>query len=118
MAHPPLELTAHSTKCASTVDPDGAVHELLPDPRPGRWRWWWLHHDLASEVDAKRQDRAMTWKQVGDELGVNGTAIQGLTKLRYGPSIGLATIAARWVQRSAASFLSETPPSAFNTYPR
>ena len=100
-----------------TVDPDGAVHELLPDPQ-GRWRWWWAHHDLASEVDAKRQDRDMTWKQVADEMGVKVAAIQGVTKLRYGPSIGLAMIAARWIQRSAASFMTETPPSAFNTYPR
>ena len=101
-----------------TVDPDGAVHELLPDPEGGRWRWWWRHHDLASEVDAQRQERDMTWKQVADELGVKVAAIQGLTKLRYGPSIGLAMISARWIQRSATSFLSETPPSAFNRYPR
>ena len=96
-----------------TVDPGGAVHELLPDPQ-GHWRWWWLHHDLASEVDMQRQDRDTTWKQVADEMNVPVAAIRGLTKLRYGPSIGLAMIAARWLQRSAASFLSETPPSAFN----
>jgi DNA-binding XRE family transcriptional regulator len=100
-----------------TVDPDGAVHELLPDPQ-GQWRWWWAHHDLASAVDAQRQERGMTWKQAADEMGVGTAAIQGLTKLRYGPSIGLAMIAARWIQRSAASFLTELPPSAFNRYPR
>jgi hypothetical protein len=100
-----------------TVDPDGAVHELLPDPQ-GRWRWWWAHHDLASEIDAKRQDRGMTWKQVADEMGVKVAAIQGLGKLRYGPPIGLAMIAARWILRPAARFMTEIPPSAFNRYPR
>src|SRR5262245_33408786 len=24
-----------------TVDPEGAVHELLPSPGERRWRWWW-----------------------------------------------------------------------------
>ncbi|MGH9044142.1 MAG: hypothetical protein ACRDVP_04795 [Acidimicrobiales bacterium] len=96
-----------------TVDPDGAVHALLPDPQ-GRWRWWWAHHDLASEINAKRQDEEMTWRQVADEMGVKTAAIQGLGKLRYGPSIGLAMIAARWIQRSATSFMTETSPSAFN----
>lgn len=100
-----------------TVDPEGAVHELLPDP-DGRWRWWWAHHDLASEVDVKRQSQEMSWKQVAEEVGVKVAAIQGLGKLRYGPPIGLAMIAARWVQRSAASFMTEMPPSAFNSYPR
>jgi hypothetical protein len=96
-----------------TVDPEGAVHELLPDPR-GRWRWWWNHHDLASAIDAERHDRELTWHQVADEMGVAVEGVRGLPKLRYGPPIGLAMIATRWLQRSAASFLTETPPSAFN----
>lgn len=100
-----------------TVDPDGAVHEVLPDPQ-GRWRWWWAHHELASEIDAKRQEQGMKWADVADEMGVKVAAVQGIQKLRYGPPIGLAMITARWIQRSAASFMTETPPSAFNTYRR
>lgn len=96
-----------------TVDADGAEHQLLPDPQ-GRWRWWWAHHDLASEVDAKRQDREMKWSDVAEEIGVAAAAVQGIGKLRYGPPIGLAMIAARWVHRPAASFMTEIPPSAFN----
>ena len=42
-------------------------------------------------------------------------AVKGIDGLRYGPPIGVAMIAARWVQRSAASFLTTTPPGAFNT---
>lgn len=49
-------------------------------------------------------------------LGTGGAnAVRGIDKLRYGPPIGLAMIAARWVQRSAASFMSELPPAAFNS---
>ena len=104
-----------------TVDPSGGVHELLPDPSPGRWRWWWAHHDLAAEVDAKRLDLDLSWEEVAQAMGLatgGASAVKGIDKLRYGPSIGLATIAARWVQRSAASFMSELPPSAFNSPPR
>src|SRR5688572_14851283 len=63
-----------------TVDPDGAVHELLPDPqgpgdgwdhrRAGQWRWWWNNPELASELEIRRQSLDMTWKQVAEDLGV------------------------------------------------
>lgn len=97
-----------------TVDPDGATHELLPDPAPGRWRWWWAHHDLAAAIDARRQECDLSWEQVADEMGVGIAAIRGLTRLLYGPPIGQGMIFARWVGRSAASFLTELPPQAFN----
>lgn len=103
-----------------TVDPNGGVHELLPDPSPGRWRWWWAHHDLATEVDLKRKDLGLSWEEVADAMGVGSSgasAVEGIDKLRYGPPIGLAMIAARWVQRSAASFMTELPPAAFNSPP-
>ncbi len=113
-----------------TVGPEGAVHEVLPDPqgpgdgwdhrRQGRWRWWWAHHDLATEVDAKRRDLDLSWEDVAEAMGLGtggAAAVKGLDKLRYGPPIGLAMIAARWVQRSAASFMSELPPAAFNAPP-
>ena len=96
-----------------TVDPDGAVHELLPEP-DGRWRWWWLHHDLAAAVDRQRVERELSWDEAAAEMRVPVPAIKGMTKLRYGPTIGVAMISARWIGRSAASFLSEVPPAAFN----
>ena len=96
-----------------TVDPEGAVHELLPDPE-GRWRWWWLHHDLAAAVDRQRVDRSLTWDEAAAEMGVPVAAVKGMTKLRYGPPIGIAMISARWLGRSAVSFLGELPPAAFN----
>ena len=100
-----------------TVEPDGGVHELLPDPSPGRWRWWWAHHDLATEVDVKRCDLGLSWEEVAEAMGLGAGAadgIKGIDKLRYGPPIGMAMIAARWVGRSAASFMTELPPAAFN----
>jgi hypothetical protein len=101
-----------------TVDPSRGVAELLPDPSPGRWRWWWAHHDLAAEVDAKRRDLALSWEEVAEAMGLGrggAAAVKGIDKLRYGPPIGLAMITARWVQRSAASFMTELPPAAFNS---
>lgn len=100
-----------------TVDPSGGVHELLPDPSPARWRWWWAHHDLAAAVDAKRRVLDLSWQEVAESMGLSAdgtTAVKGIDKLRYGPPIGLAMIAARWVERSAASFMSQLPPAAFN----
>ena len=98
-----------------TVDPDGAVHAPLPDPGPGGgWRWWWAHHDLAAAVDAQRAARDLSWEEAAGEMGVPVGAVKDMTKLRYGPPIGTAMIAARWLQRPAASFLTERPPAAFN----
>ena len=104
-----------------TVDPQGGVGELLPDPSPGRWRWWWAHHDLAAAVDAKRNDLDLSWEETAELMGLGTSAaasVKGIDKLRYGPPIGLAMIAARWVQRSAASFMTELPPALFNPPPR
>ena len=93
-----------------TVDPDGAVHELLPDPGEQGWRWWWRHRDLASALEAGRLERGLTPEQLARELGLDKSPVKTLQRLRYGPTIGLAMIVARWLQRPAASFLSETPP--------
>lgn len=117
----PLVQWVGRTPESFTVDPGGAVHELLPDPSPGRWRWWWAHHDLAAEVGAKRLDLGLSWNGVAEAMGLGtagAAAVAGIDNLRYGPPIGLAMIAARWVQRSAASFMSELPPAVFNPPPR
>lgn len=58
-----------------TVDSDGPVHELLPDPQDG-WRWWWQHHELAAEIEVQRDHRAVTWKHVAEEMGI-GVARSG-----------------------------------------
>src|SRR5438309_615001 len=44
-----------------TVDPDGAVHELLPEPG-GTWRWWWNQRELSRELDIKRADKGLSWQ--------------------------------------------------------
>lgn len=93
-----------------TVDPGGAVHELLPDPGEQGWRWWWRHRDLASELEAGRLDRGLTPAQLAGELGLDKSPVKTMQGLRYGPPIGLAMIVARWLRRPAASFLSEIPP--------
>jgi hypothetical protein len=93
-----------------TVDPDGAVHELLPDPGERRWRWWWRHKDLVAQLEAHRNDLGLTHKQLAAELGVAKSPAAMMKRLRYGPPIGTAMIVTRRLRRSAASFLSEVPP--------
>lgn len=92
-----------------TVDPDGAIHELLPNPE-GQWRWWWQHLDLAAAIETQREERGLSVEAVADEMMLDVGWLRGLDSLKYGPSIGLAMVATRWLQRSAASFLTETHP--------
>ena len=94
-----------------TVDPGGAIHELLPDPGERGWRWWWAHRELASELEAGRQERGIRRSELAQELGCAEKAVIALNRLRYGPQIGLAMKVARWLGRSAASFMTEVPPS-------
>lgn len=107
----PMIQWAGRTPESFTVDPDGALHELLPEPGERGWRWWWGHRQLAYELEAARQERGLRIKELAEELGCPAREASGLGRLRYGPHIGLAMKATRWLGRSAASFLTETPPS-------
>ncbi|MEA3055779.1 MAG: hypothetical protein QOD30_1211, partial [Actinomycetota bacterium] len=51
--------------------------------------------------------REMSWSDVAGELDVQKNDITQLQKARYGTSIQLAMRAARWVERSATSFMWE-----------
>lgn len=96
-----------------TVEPEAAVHELLPEPAGRGWRWWWNHRELISQLDAKRKSTGMSWNDVAAETG-HTFNIQALRRRRYGTSISEAMVIARWLGRSAASFMSQVPPSAWN----
>jgi hypothetical protein len=93
-----------------TVDPEGAVHELLPDPGDQGWRWWWRCRDLAADLEAQRLERKLTRKALVAELGLARGQITALQQSRYGTEIGVAMIIARWLGRSAASYMTEVPP--------
>lgn len=93
-----------------TVDPEGAVHELLPEPGERGWRWWWRHKDLTAQLEARQRELGLTPRELAAELGLAKSPVASLKRLRYGPPIGLAMIVSRWLGRSAASFLSEVPP--------
>jgi hypothetical protein len=81
--------------------------ELLPDPAPGEWRWYWNMPELAAALDAQRDERAMTWKLVADDLGTTPAEIKALQKTKYGMSISFTMRAARWLERTATSFMWE-----------
>ena len=53
----------------------------------------------------------MSWKEAAADMGLRVPHVRDLDKLRYGTSIGIAMICARWVGRSAASFMTTTSPA-------
>jgi len=93
-----------------TIDPEGAVHELLPKPGERGWRWWWRIRDLGSDLERERIARELTPSQLAGELRLTTREIARVRRSRYGVPIGVAMIIARWLERSAASYMSEIPP--------
>jgi hypothetical protein len=81
--------------------------ELLPDPGPAGWRWYWNMPELASELDSRRIERELTWSQAAAEFGSTPAEIKALQKTKYGMSIGFCMRAAGWLDRTATSFLWE-----------
>jgi hypothetical protein len=89
------------------VGGDGPLGELLPDPAPGRWRWYWNVIELREELDARRVERNLTLAEVAAEIGTGTGQVKGLFTTRYGPTINFAMKLARWLDRTAASFMWE-----------
>lgn len=81
--------------------------ELLPDPSPGRWRWYWDILELRAALDSRRTAREMTWQEVAAEMRTDPESIEHLQRTRYGTTMNLAMRAALWLERSAASFMWE-----------
>jgi len=90
-----------------TVGAENVAGELLPDPGSDRWRWYWNIPDFAAALDLQRAERDLTWPQVAAQLGSAANEIAHLHRARYGTTIGLAMRAARWLDRTAASFMWE-----------
>jgi hypothetical protein len=81
--------------------------ELLPDPTPGKWRWYWHMTELAGALDVERVSRELKWPQVAAELGSTPAEIKYVQRAKYGTSISFAMRAARWLERTATSFMWE-----------
>lgn len=63
--------------------------------------------ELVSALETKRLEFEMSWSDVAEQLGTENDWINHLRKTRYGTSIGLAMRSARWLDRTAASFMWE-----------
>jgi hypothetical protein len=74
----------------------------LPDVGPDR-RLRWDIPALYAALDAERRRRAMTWRDVAQDLGCAPGQLTGLRKVRYGVGMTLAMRSARWLGRHAAS---------------
>lgn len=90
-----------------TVGGDSVEGELLPDPRPGRWRWYWHMTELADAVEARRVEQELSIAELATVLGSAPGEVKSLRTTKYGTTISFAMRCARWLDRSAASFLWE-----------
>jgi hypothetical protein len=90
-----------------TVGADDVEGELLPDPAPGTWRWYWHMPELAAALDSRRIEGDLEWPDVAAALGATTAEIKHLQTTRYGTTMSLAMRVARWVDRTATSFMWE-----------
>ena len=90
-----------------TVGGEDVPGELLPDPHPGRWRWYWDVLELRRLLDEQRTERGLSRAEVAAELGSSPGEVKFLYTTKYGPTIGFAMRLARWLDRSATSLLWE-----------
>ena len=90
-----------------TAGAEDVEGELLPDPGAGRWRWYWHIPELHDALESRRVELDMAWSEVADALGEHINELKHLERSRYGTSMRLAMRAARWLGRSATSFMWE-----------
>src|SRR4051812_32633850 len=67
-----------------TVDGASVEGALLPDPAPGRWRWYWDMTELNEALEAQRAARGMTWADVAAALGTTLAEIKSVQRAKYG----------------------------------
>lgn len=81
--------------------------ELLPDPGPAGWRWYWNITEMVEAFEARRAERGLTLGGAGAEFGGKADEVQSFRRARYGTSISFAMRLSRWLDRTAASFMWE-----------
>jgi hypothetical protein len=60
---------------------------------------------LAQTLDARRQERGLTWKALATELRCSEHQAQGLRTIRYAIGMRLAMRIVQWVEQPAAAFI-------------
>jgi len=80
---------------------DGAA---LPAAGPNQ-RLRWDLAALAEALDARRQERGLTWKALAKELRCSVSQVQGLRTIRYAIGMRLAMRIVQWLERPAAAFI-------------
>jgi hypothetical protein len=90
-----------------TFDADGIEGQLLPDPGGRGWRWYWDMRELAAAVETRRVERDLTVDDVAGELVSAPGEIAHLATTRYGTTMSFAMRCARWLDRTATSFMWE-----------
>jgi hypothetical protein len=83
------------------ADDNGA---MLPVASPNQ-RLRWDLAALAEALDARRQERGLTWKALAKELRCSASQVQGLRAIRYAIGMRLAMRIVQWLERPAAAFI-------------
>ena len=65
----------------------------------------WDLSALAETLDARRQERGLTWKALATELRCSANQVQGLRTIRYAIGMRLAMRIVQWLDRPAAAFI-------------
>jgi len=75
-------------------------------PLAGRdQRLRWDLSGLAEALDARRQERRLTWKALAQELRCSEHQVQGLRAIRYAIGMRLAMRIVQWLEQPAADFV-------------
>ena len=76
----------------------------LPIAGPNQ-RLRWDLTALAEALDARRQERGLTWNALAKELRCSVSQVQGLRAIRYAIGMRLAMRIVQWLERPAAAFI-------------
>ena len=76
----------------------------LPVAGPNQ-RLRWDLGALAEALDARRQERGLTWNALAKELRCSVHQVQGLRTIRYAIGMRLAMRIVQWLERPAAGFI-------------
>jgi hypothetical protein len=76
----------------------------LPDPGPGR-RLRWNLRALYDALNARRQERGLTWPELARELRCGPSQLTGIRTAKYAIGMRLAMKIAGWLEQPAAAFV-------------
>ena len=84
--------------------PPGAAAMVLPTAGPDR-RLRWNLPALYDALNARRQERGMTWKALARELDCSESQLTGIRTAKFAIGMRLAMRIVGWLEQPAARFV-------------